>query len=323
MKAIAKALREENPKKNTQKRVAALLGVGRETVRDWFTDKRGHNGGSAKVTPPTPRPDARVVLSRDQKAEAVKRCKDGETQKQVAADLGVSEATVKRQVATDRKQREGNRKRRAAAKKAQDLGDLGVIHGVYQDHEKALASGCVDLIFTDPPYDRKTLPQYRDLGEFAGRVLKPGGSLICYLGDYLLPEVLDAVLKAEGLKFWWPLVCLHTGATTNMKQWGVIVQHKLMLWFVKGNTRSDKGFVNSLVTSERDKKHHDWGQGLPEAQYYIDKLVPRGGLVVDPYCGGGTTCVAAIASGRRYLAFEKDHETALIARKRIAGTDRP
>ena len=52
-------MREEDPKKNTQARVAALLGVARETVRDWF----GTNGGDANTSAPAP--DARVVVSVD------------------------------------------------------------------------------------------------------------------------------------------------------------------------------------------------------------------------------------------------------------------
>jgi 16S rRNA G966 N2-methylase RsmD len=38
------------------------------------------------------------------------------------------------------------------------------------------------LIFTDPPYDRETIPQYEDLAALGARVLIPGGSLITYVG---------------------------------------------------------------------------------------------------------------------------------------------
>ncbi len=115
------------------------------------------------------------------------------------------------------------------------MGDQGIVTGDFREKGDQVPDGCVDLIFSDPPYDRETLPQYEDLGKLASRVLNPGGSLICYLGDFQLPEVLNLVFKADGMKFWWPLACVHTGATTNMQQWGVIVKHKLMLWFVKGH----------------------------------------------------------------------------------------
>src|SRR5205814_2191015 len=35
----------------------------------------------------------------------------------------------------------------------------------------------IDLIFTDPPYDRDSLSLYEWLAEFAARALKPGGFL--------------------------------------------------------------------------------------------------------------------------------------------------
>lgn len=314
MKAVAKELRVENPKKNTQARVAMLLGVDRTTVTKWLMQNvNDHNTHK----PPAKKPDARTTLTKEGKEAAVKECQKGKSQAQVAANMGVSQSTVSRTVTSDTKQKKAARVRRKAAKEAEGLGELGIKHVDYREAGSEIAKGCVDLIFTDPPYDRETLPQYEDLGQFAHRILKPGGSLICYLGDYQLPEVAGLVLKTKGMKFWWPLVCVHTGVTTNMKQWGVIVKHKMMLWFVKGKSRATKEFVHSLVMSEKDKDYHDWGQGIVEARYYINKLVPKGGFVVDPYCGGGTTCVAAKQLSRRYLAFETDRDAALGARKRI------
>ena len=96
------------------------------------------------------------------------------------------------------------------------------------------------------------------------------------------------------------------------------MRHKTLLWLVKGGQRSRKYQVDSLVVSQRDKRHHRWEQGLTEAVYYISKLVPAGGLVVDPYAGSGTTCVAALETGRRYIAFELDAATARRARARVA-----
>ena len=70
--------------------------------------------------------------------------------------------------------------------------------------------------------------------------------------------------------------------------------------------------------SDRDKRHHPWQQGLTEAANYIAKFTPPGGLVADPYAGSGTTCLAALQTGRRYLAFERNASTARRARTRLA-----
>jgi site-specific DNA-methyltransferase (adenine-specific) len=48
-------------------------------------------------------------------------------------------------------------------------------------------------------------------------------------------------------------------------------------------------------------------------------VTPPGGLVLDPFMGSGSTGVAALAEGFRFLGLELDPEYAAIARRRIAG----
>lgn len=315
MKATAAELREADAKKWTQKRIASVLGVTQQAVAKWFiSDTTSCNANTADE-----KPDARIKLGSKEREYAVAAVESGKKQEQVAADLGVSQATVSNAVRRHAKEQEQLEVRRGRAERAKQLGDMGIVVGDFREHGKDVPDESVDLIFTDPPYDRETLPQYRDLGWFAARTLKPGGSLITYLGDYQLPAVLELLLESPDLRFWWPLACIHGGATTKMMQWGVMVRHKLMLWIIKGKTRANKDLVASAIESQPDKEHHDWGQSLVEARYYIERLTPVGGMVVDPFCGGGTTPAAAKFLGRQWLAFEINEQTALEARGRIAG----
>ena len=48
-----------------------------------------------------------------------------------------------------------------------------------------------------------------------------------------------------------------------------------------------------------------------------------GDIVLDPFCGSGTTCLAARALGRHYLAFEIDPDTCELARERVRNTQPP
>lgn len=99
MQAIAAELRGEDPKRWTQKALARMFGVGRQTVSDWFTS----NAGSGNASKPVP--DARVSVPRERRAEVRERVEAGESQAQIAADLGVSQQRVS-QIATQERARE-------------------------------------------------------------------------------------------------------------------------------------------------------------------------------------------------------------------------
>lgn len=321
MKAVARALREEDPKTNTQKRIAELLGVSRVCVTRWFLPARAdmrnvtHNithNESAFLA------DARFTIPRRIRPAIIRRCRSGESQATIAADFKVAQSTISRIYRRHLADQQAAAQAKRDAARAAPLGDQNIIIGDYRTSGNVLASNSVDLIFTDPPFDKRHIRQYADLGQFAARVLKPGGSLITYLGDYALPEILSHVLQSRELRFWWPLAVLHAGQTRVLDKFGVAVRHKTLLWFVKGGQRARKHQVDTLVLSQRDKRHHRWQQGLTEAAYYIARLTPPGGLVVDPYAGSGTTCLAALRTGRRYLAFERNSPTARRARARLA-----
>jgi site-specific DNA-methyltransferase (adenine-specific) len=49
----------------------------------------------------------------------------------------------------------------------------------------------------------------------------------------------------------------------------------------------------------------------------IEATAPEGGLVVDPFCGSGTTGVAALRLGRTFLGIEQDSEWLALARARL------
>ena len=315
MKVLAIELREEDARKWTNKRVGQSLGVSTDTVEAWFKPATNPSSRNSS-TPPAAKPDARVKVRADAKPVAAERVKAGDTHEQVAADLGVSRQTVTKIVAAERVKEEKAAARQERIREAEKMGAVdGFVHGDFREVAKTIAPASVDLIFTDPPYDRKTLPLYGDLARIAADKLVDGGSLICYLGQYQIGEVINLI--TPHLRLWWTLAVIHTGRSARMNEYGVVVKWKPLLWFVKG-TRGDKlTFVDDLVVSREEKDSHEWQQSLEEASYYIERLAPAGSMVFDPFCGGGTTAVAAKQLGRRFLTCDLDGDSLALAKARI------
>lgn len=191
----------------------------------------------------------------------------------------------------------------------------GLYLGDFRKIGDKIPDASVDLIFTDPPYDRKAIELFEPLGEFAARVLRPGGSLVAYVGHVQLPQCLGDL--SLHLRYWWTCACVHSGPCARLDQMGIVAGWKPLVWFVK-ETRGDKlTFINDTVTGQREKSHHEWQQAEEEARYFIELLTEKDGFVVDPFCGGGTTPVACINAGRKWAAFEIDEARLARASERI------
>jgi DNA modification methylase len=51
---------------------------------------------------------------------------------------------------------------------------------------------------------------------------------------------------------------------------------------------------------------------------WLVKLVcPPKGIVLDPFCGSGSTCVAAVEQGMKFIGIEREPEYHAIAEKRV------
>ena len=100
----------------------------------------------------------------------------------------------------------------------------------------------IDLIFTDPPYiDEDSLERYEGLSELGNRVLKDGGSYLCYVTQTMLHQVLNVM--SENLEYYWVISIKH-GGNNGRHGRGIFVEWKPILWFVKGKKkRSLEGII--------------------------------------------------------------------------------
>ena len=72
--------------------------------------------------------------------------------------------------------------------------------------------------------------------------------------------------------------------------------------------------------SKRDRGEgngHPTVKSIPLMRWLCRLVTPAGGLVLDPFAGSGTTGVAALQEGLRFVGIEKEEEYGEIARRRI------
>ena len=191
--------------------------------------------------------------------------------------------------------------------------------GDMRERGQEIADASVDLIFTDPPYPQEFLPLWSDLSLLAARVLKPSGMLIAYAGSMYLPEILRRL--GEHLRYWWVGAIILDGPHNRVHARHVFLGSKPLLFYV-GLEYAGGTWVEDTYASEgRQKEAHDWQQSIGCAEWYIRKLVPPDGLVLDPFLGGGTAGLAASRCGRSFVGIEIDPVAFAQAGERIGGSD--
>ncbi len=156
-----------------------------------------------------------------------------------------------------------------------------------EQSQKEIADSSIDLIFTDPPYAHtpENLLLHKELARLAIRVLKPGDSLVFYVGHIILDKVImifseyysidnNNTEEANYLKFWWPMIVKHSGHHTKIFPRHVFSEQKPLLWYIKGNKVNDHVIANTMgdhiESTPPSKLHHEWQQSTTEADYIIE-----------------------------------------------------
>ncbi len=223
---------------------------------------------------------------------------------------------------------------------------------------RSLPDACIDAVVTDPPYssggftrgDRAgtTTAKYTlnatqvERPEFAGdnrdqrsfgywcalwlseclRVAKPGAP-ICVFSDWRqLPTTTD-VLQAGGF-VWRGLVVWDKTEACRPAMGRFAAQCEYIVWGTAGPSqdREDVGCLSGLIHEpvRVADKHHITGKPTAVMQQLV-RVCPPDGIVLDPFAGSGTTGVAALLEGRRFVGIEIAGEYATIARERLQEVD--
>jgi site-specific DNA-methyltransferase (adenine-specific) len=190
-----------------------------------------------------------------------------------------------------------------------------------------LPSRSIDFVFTDPPY----LTRYRDRSgrtvtnddqsswvkpAFAQiyRVLKNHRFCVSFYGWSKVDQFF-AAWRAAGF---YPVAHLVWAKRYASRQRYVAYHHEQAYVLAKGCPERPSISLPDVLTWQYTENR------LHPTQKPVSSLVPvvctfsrPGDVVLDPFCGSGSTLVAAQSLGRRYIGIEIDAEYAEVAQARL------
>jgi len=234
-----------------------------------------------------------------------------------------------------------------------------IIQGDWADVMPSFPSDSFDAVLTDPPYgvtgDDDDYVATDFLGE-AYRVLKPDGALMMCVGQATLREFWN---EAEKVGFrWLNTIVWHYKNAIKRERRRFAIQYDPILYFAKGDFvhRIDPSRVPYLhperlkYPCNNDKKQgwmpnklgaiagdvwrlpavnagnptdrqlgHKWQKPIEVFNRMVKCSVDPGGLILDPFCGSGTSLMAARAYGVSYVGIDNDPESVDLSRKRLRG----
>lgn len=198
----------------------------------------------------------------------------------------------------------------------------------------AQPDGAVDHVICDPPYTAKTHAGSRSQGatvsaidfaafsdhdiirlvELAARVAKRWLISCCAI------EQLGAYQYSAGP--WWIRAGIWdrpdgtpqlSGDRPAQGAEGIAIMHRA------GRKRWNGGGKRGVWRCgvERNDRCHPTQKPVALMRQLVEDFTDPGDLVVDPFCGSGTTGVACVQLGRRFIGIERDERYAAVARERI------
>jgi site-specific DNA-methyltransferase (adenine-specific) len=218
-----------------------------------------------------------------------------------------------------------------------------------------LAAGSVSAVITDPPYcsggltagERAKDPgeKYCHSGNTLGRpsfvgdardqrsfiywcsiwmslarqAAQPSAYGLFFTDWRQLPAMTDAV-QAAGWT-WRGIIAWDKGRGARAPHKGFVRhQCEYVIWATNGPVPqlTDRGPFDGCLnySVKRTDKFHITGKPTPLMDDLV-KIAPPGGVILDCFAGSGTTGVAALRQGRRFLGFELSPEYCRIAASRL------
>jgi site-specific DNA-methyltransferase (adenine-specific) len=212
--------------------------------------------------------------------------------------------------------------------------DVRLYLGDCLDVLRDLPDGSVDAVVTDPPFGIGFQYNEHDdspdgYGEWLWSVLSLAETK-CQPGSPVF--VWQAMTNVRRFSEWFPREWRLFAACKNFVQMRPTAMQyaydPVVVWWVPGEKPYSSGtlsrdfFVANTSPSSHiglnDVQGHPCPRPLDQVRHIVDQWVRPAGIVLDPFAGSGTTGVACVQTGRRFIGCEIDPTYYAIAEKRIA-----
>lgn len=144
---------------------------------------------------------------------------------------------------------------------------------------------------------------------------RQGCALSCFTDWRQLPTTTDAMQVSGWV---WRGVVPWVKPSSRPQKGRFAASSEFVVWGSAGPMSDDgpchRGHWEGMAPSDRE---HVTQKPLDLLRMLVD-IAPEDGLVLDPFAGSGTTGVAALATGRRFIGVERTEEYAAIAARRLA-----
>ncbi len=227
-----------------------------------------------------------------------------------------------------------------------------IIEGDCLEVMRGMADKSVDHVITDPPYEAKAHTKARRI-RVVGTGLGAGISRKVCEAPLPFPPICDAA-RTHALEAFartcrrWALVfsqaeAAHKWASASdvrSVRWCVWIKpdaqpqftgdrpgvgyETIVALHAAGRTRWNGGgrcgvFVHTKndATAFNQRNVHPTQKPLPLMLELVELFTDPDDLILDPFCGSGTTGVACLRLGRRFIGIEKDPKYAALARERL------
>lgn len=231
-----------------------------------------------------------------------------------------------------------------------------IYNGDCIDVMNGLEEQSIDCIITDPPYNLGLFMHQRNTNlvkmrsnsfAYAGwdnmeyeewaknmrqflvlckKLLKPKGSLVIFMS---IIKVESIVKLAQEIGFYYKTTGIwhKTNPMPRNMNLQFVNSTECWIYFINGGTtgtfnnnkKVKHDYLESSVCPASEKKFgkHPTQKPLKIMKELVELLSNPGDVVLDPFMGTGSTCVASALTGRKYVGIELCEEYYLISKKRL------